>query len=377
VRRLLLLVGGMVFVDTMFFAALTPLLPDYADEFNLSKAGAGLLAAAYPAGALAAGIPGGLATARFGARPIAVLGLLVIAVSTFVFATADSIWLLDVSRFAQGVGSAGAWTAGLTWLVSETPSDRRGQTIGSALAAAIVGALFGPVLGGAAAVVGEPTAFGVAALAAIGLAVWALAMQAPPPTQLQPLSVLVGALRSERIALGIWFVALPALLFGTLSVLAPLRLEVLGFGAVAIGALWLGTAGLEAAVNPWIGRISDRVGRFRPMRVSVLAAAVVTALLPLPGEAYLLAALVVAAGLAFGSFWTPAMSLLADEAEHRGLDYAYAFAVINLAWAPGQALGASGAGALAHLTSDAVPYLLLSVTCLLTFALLWRSASSS
>ena len=56
------------------------------------------------------------------------------------------------------------------------------------------------------------------------------------------------------------------------------------------------------------------------------------------------------------------MSLLADEAEHRGLDYAYAFAVVNLAWAPGQALGASGAGALAHLTSDAVPYLLLSAS---------------
>jgi MFS family permease len=377
VRKLLLLVGGMVFVDTMFFAALTPLLPDYADDYDLSKAGAGLLSAAYPAGALVAGIPGGLATARFGARPIAVLGLLLIAVSTFVFAVADSIWLLDISRFLQGVGSAGAWTAGLSWLVSETPSARRGQTIGTALAAAIVGALFGPVLGGAAAVVGELAAFGAAALLAIALAVWALATPAPPAAETQPLGVLLRALRNERIVLGIWFVALPALLFGTLSVLAPLRLEVLGFGAVAIGALWLGTAALEAAFNPWLGRISDRIGRFRPMRAAVLAAAVVTALLPFPGEAGVLAALVVASGLAFGSFWTPAMSLLADEAEHRGLNYAYAFAIINLAWAPGQALGASGAGALAHLTSDTVPYLLLSATCLLTFGLLWRSRSFS
>jgi MFS family permease len=376
-RKLLLLVGGMVFVDTMFFAALTPLLPDYADDFNLSKAGAGVLSAAYPAGALAAGLPGGLATARFGARPIAVLGLLLIAVSTFVFAAADSIWLLDGSRFLQGVGSAGAWTAGLSWLVSATPSDRRGQTIGSALAAAIVGALFGPVLGGAASIVGDAVAFGTAAVLAVTLAAWALATPAPPRAETQPLAVLVRALRNERIALGIWFVALPALLFGTLSVLAPLRLEVLGFGAVAIGALFLGTAGLEAVLNPWIGRVSDRVGRFRPMRISVLAAAVVTALLPFPGEAKVLAALVVAAGLAFGSFWTPAMSLLADEAEHRGLNYAYAFAVVNLAWAPGQALGASGAGALAHLTSDTVPYLLLSATCVLTFGLLWRSRSFS
>jgi MFS family permease len=377
VRKLLLLVGGIVFVDTMFFAALTPLLPEYADEFNLSKAGAGVLSAAYPAGALVGGVPSGFATARIGARTAAVAGLIVIAVSTFVFATADSIWLLDLSRFVQGMGSSLAWTAGLTWLVSETPADRRGQTIGSAMGAAIVGALFGPVLGGAASVVGQPVAFGAAGVAAIGLAVWALRTQAPPRAAVQPLRVLFTSLGNSRIALGVWLVALPALFFGTLSVLAPLRLEDLGFAAVAIGALWLGTAGLEALVNPLVGRISDRVGRFRPMRVSVLAGSVFAVFLPWPGSAYLLAALVVLASISFGSFWTPAMALLSDEAERQGLDYAYAFALMNLAWAPGHALGASGGGALAHFTSDAVPYLLLALTCLLTFGLLWRSRSSS
>jgi MFS family permease len=377
VRKLLLLVGGIVFVDTMFFAALTPLLPDYADDFDLSKAGAGLLSAAYPAGALVGGIPSGIAAARIGARPTAVAGLVVIAVSTFVFATADSIWLLDVSRFVQGVGSAFAWTAGLTWLVSETPAARRGQTIGSAMAAAIVGALFGPVLGGAAAVVGDVAAFGAAGLAAIALAVWALATPAPPATQPQPLGVLLAALRSRRIALGVWLVALPALVFGTVSVLAPLRLEVLGFGAVAIGSLWLFTAALEAFVNPLVGRISDRIGRFPPLRISLLAGGIICLLLPWPANAYALAGLVVCSGVSFGSIWTPAMAFLSDEAEHRGLDYAYAFVVVNIAWAPGQALGSSGGGALAEITSDAVPYLLLAAACLLTFGLLWRSRSSS
>ena len=74
--------------------------------------------------------------------------------------------------------------------------------------------------------------------------------------------------------------------------------------------------------------------------------------------------------MAFGIFWTPAMSHLTDLAERRGLDYAYGFALVNLAWAPGQALGASGGGALARATSDAVPYLILSALCLLSLALL-------
>jgi MFS family permease len=361
----------------MFFAALTPLLPDYAEEFDLSKAGAGVLSAAYPAGALLGGIPAGLTVARAGARPVAIGGLLTIAVSTFVFATGDSIFVLDVSRFIQGLGSAFAWTAGLTWLVSETPASRRGQTIGSAMAAAIVGALFGPVLGGVAAVVGQAAAFGAAALAAVGLAAWAATIHAPAPSEPQPLDLLLKAIRSRPVALGIWFVVLPGIFFGTLSVLAPLRLEELGFTAVAIGTLWLCTAGAEAIVNPWVGRISDRIGRFRPMRASVGAGAVVALLLPWPGEAALLVPLVFAGGIAFGSFWTPAMALLSDEAEHRGLEYAYVFALINLAWAPGQMTGSAGAGALAHVTSDAVPYLLLSATCLLTFAVLWRSTRSS
>ena len=37
VRRLLLLVSAVVFVDAMLFTALTPLVPGYADEFDLSK----------------------------------------------------------------------------------------------------------------------------------------------------------------------------------------------------------------------------------------------------------------------------------------------------------------------------------------------------
>ena len=58
-RRLLFLVGAVVLVDTMFYAALTPLLPHYAEELGLSKAGAGILAGSYAFGALVGGNPGG------------------------------------------------------------------------------------------------------------------------------------------------------------------------------------------------------------------------------------------------------------------------------------------------------------------------------
>jgi MFS family permease len=94
--------------------------------------------------------------------------------------------------------------------------------------------------------------------------------------------------------------------------------------------------------------------------------------LPWPHQAWLLAFLVVCAGFAFGSFWTPAMSLVTDAAEQSGLEYGYAFALVNIAWAPGQAGGSAIGGAVASATTDAVSYLGLTVLCLATLAALMR-----
>jgi MFS family permease len=377
ISRLLLLVGAIVFVDTMFFAALTPLLPQYADELGLTKAGAGLLAAAYPLGAFLGGIPSGLTAARVGVKPTVVIGLGALAVTSTAFGFADSAWQLDVARLLQGVSSAFAWTGALAWLVGAAPVERRGTLIGSAFGAAIAGALFGPVIGGIASHAGTGKTFSAVAVLAVVLAAWALVSHAARPEERQPLSALGRAVLDRRIQPWIGFVVLPALGFGTLGVLAPLRLSDLGWGSLAISATWLISAGFEAVISPVLGHVSDRHGRLLPIGAGLAASALVTALLPWPGHAALLAVLVVAAGISFGTFWTPAMSGLSDAAEARGLNYGYAFALVNLAWAPGQATGAALGGAVAKATDDAVPYLSLSAICALTLAALWRSTRSS
>jgi MFS family permease len=371
-RQLRLLVGSIVFLDTMFFAALTPLLPHYAERFDLSKAGAGLLAAAYPLGVLAGSIPSGFAAVRLGVKATAAGALVLMAATTVAFGFADSIWLLDSARFAQGVASACAWTAGFAWLLGASAGARRGALIGSTLGVAIVGALFGPVLGAIASTTGTRGAFAVVGAAALALAGWTLATPAPAPSSGQSLALLWSSFRNRRILGGVWLVLLPALLFGTLSVLAPLRLSELGFGAVAIGSVFLVAAGFEAVLAPAVGRVSDRRGLRLPITVGLVASAAATAALPWPDRARLLAGVVVVAAMCFGIFWTPAMSLLTHTGERIGLDYALAFALINLAWAPGQALGSAGGGALARATSDAVPYLLLCGACLLTLVAVSR-----
>jgi MFS family permease len=374
----LLLTGAIVLVDTMFFAALTPLLPHYVHELHLGKAGAGVLQSMYPAGALVAGIPSGMAAARLGVKPTVLIGLSLLAVTTVAFGLADSVWALNLARFLQGISSAFSWTGALAWLVAAAPAGRRGRLIGSAFAAAIAGALFGPVLGAVASFTGTGPAFGAVAGLAIVLAGAAAATPAAAPGSPQPIRALVDALlRNRTIQTGVWLCLLPALCFGTLSVLAPLRLSDLGWGAAAVGATWLVSAGLETVWAPVLGRLSDRHGRLPPLLGALAASALVAFLLPWPRQALLLAFLVVCAGFAFGSFWTPAMSLVTDAAEQSGLDYGYAFALVNLAWAPGQTGGSALGGAVAEKTSDAVPYLGLAVISLLTLAALWRFGSSS
>jgi predicted MFS family arabinose efflux permease len=175
----------------------------------------------------------------------------------------------------------------------------------------------------------------------------------------------------------VWFVVLPALLFGTLGVLGPLQLSQLGFGAIGIGAVWLVTGGLEAVNNVAVGRAADRYGPLVPIRVALVGTVLTTLLLPWPENPYVLAVLIGLAGIAFGTFYTPGMTLLTHAAEERALDYGYAFALVNLAWAPGQSGGSAVGGAIAQATSDAVPYLALSGVALLTLAGLWRSRSFS
>jgi len=364
-----------VFVDMLFFSALTPLLPHYTHTLGLGKTGAGALTAAYPLGVMVGAIPSGAVAARAGVKPTVVVGLSTVALCVVVFGLADHAWQLFAARFVQGTASAFSWTGGLAWLIAAAPVERRGTLIGSAFAAAVGGTLFGPVLGGVASFAGTGWTFTVVGVASLGLVAFAATTPAAPPDDPQPLSALFAAFRDRQLLVCFWLVLLPGLLFGNLSVLVPLRLSHLGYGGAAIGAVFLCTAALESGNNILVGRLSDRRGTTLPILAGLAGSAIFAAVLPWPNRALVLALVVVLASLAFGAFFTPALTLLTNVSEARGLDYGYAFALVNLAWAPGETLGAAGGGGLAHATADAVPYLALSVICIASFALLGRLTS--
>ncbi len=365
-RRLLLLVCTIVAVDTTFFTALTPLLPHFADKYDLSKAAAGLFIATYAAGALLGAIPGGVATSRWGPKAAVLTGLTLMSASSLGFALAGDVWTLSLARFLQGFGSVFSWAGGLAWLIGVAPRNRRGELLGTAMGSAVFGALMGPVLGAIAGLVGVRPAFLIVSAVGAVLIAWAASTPSAAP---EPQRLVEGlrALHGRQIYAGAWLIVLPALLFGVLIVLVPLRLDEFGWGTLAIGAVFLATTALEVVLNPLLGRLTDRRGRLQPVRAALLASIVVSVALAMAGRPLLIVPLVLAAGIAYGAFYTPGLALISDGAEHQGAAKGLAFGLMNAGWAVGAIVGPAVGGALASVAGDAVPYLLMAALCLLTY----------
>lgn len=350
----------------MFFAAIAPLLPTYSDELNLSKTAAGLLSGSCAAGTLIASLPAGWLAGRIGAKRTAMLGLATLAVTSVAFGFAQTIATLDAARFLQGVGGACTWAGGLAWLIGVTPSDRRGQTIGGALGAAVFGVLLGPVIGGAATQTSPELVFSSVAGLAVILLIWAAVTPGATRRRQSSWRELATALTGRGVQLAVWLFLLPALMIGAIDVLVPLRLDALGARGLTIGALFVAAAALEATLNPVMGRLSDTRGRGALLRVGLVGSAAAALLLSLPTSVPMLGIALLAAVLSLAFFWAPAAAQLSEASEASGLDQGFAFGLMNLAWAAGQVAGGAAGGALADLTADAVPYAIIALLCVVS-----------
>ena len=368
-RPLVVLVCAVLFLDTIFYAAITPLLPGFQDDLGLSTVEAGVLAGAYPAGTLIGALPAGWFAARVGVRPAVVFGLAVMAASSVAFGLVESSVLLTAARFVQGIAGAASWAGALGWLAGAAPSGRRGELIGVAFGAALAGALCGPALGALADEVGRAGAFLAVAGAGFALALWGARTPAPAHEP-APLRRALAALGDSRMLAAIWLVTLPGLAFGAIGVLGPLRLDDLGATALVIAVIFTAAGILEMLVNPVAGRVSDRRGRLAPLLAAMGGATVLVLLVPVAGTTLLLGAAILLVNPVIGIVWTPAMALLSDGASDRGVPQGLAFSLSNATWGAGQTIGALGGSVLADAAGLAAPFVALSVLFAATFALL-------
>ena len=365
-RRLLILACAVIFLEVTFFAVLTPLLPVFRRDLGLSEGEAGILAGSFAAGTLVMALPAGWIASRFGPRKAVILGLVGVGVFSTVFGFAERIELLDASRFLQGAAGALMWAGAISWVISAAPRDRRGQVMGTVIAAAVVGELMGAPIGALAYEVGTEIVFSFVLVAA-GILI-AAAMTIPPVAEAagQPVREAAAIVKKSGIGKALVVLAGPSAAFGLVVVLGPLRLDDLGATPWMIAAAFVTGSLIEAIIGPIIGRVSDRVGRKIPYLAGLLMMALAIAMLGLFQPLGLVLTSVVVVAFGAGLAFTPATALITDLATNAGLNQGYASGGANVGWAGGQMLGAVGGGFLTGAAGYLLPALLMVLVLGLT-----------
>ncbi len=155
-----------VLVDLVGFGIVLPLLPFYARDFGADGLQVGLLVTVYSAVQFVMAPLWGRVSDRLGRRPVLILGLLGSALAYVVFARADSLAMLFLSRIVGGIGGSTIPVA-QAYIADVTPPSRRAGNMGLIGAAFGLGFVIGPALGGFLSEVspGAPTAPGYTAAA--------------------------------------------------------------------------------------------------------------------------------------------------------------------------------------------------------------------
>ena len=147
-RPLLVLVCLLVFVDSVGYGLIVPVLPRYSQELGVGDFGIGFLFSVYAMAVLLAGIPLGWMSDRFGRKPFIIFGMLAMSGAFIFYALAEGYWMLVVARALDGLTAAATWSAGLALLGDHYQDEVMGEKMGYAMGAAALGGIAGPLIGG-------------------------------------------------------------------------------------------------------------------------------------------------------------------------------------------------------------------------------------
>ncbi|MGI8713518.1 MAG: MFS transporter [Solirubrobacteraceae bacterium] len=261
---------------------ITVALPSVAHGLGVKGSSTSAVLSAYFAAYALLLIPGGELVDRFGARRLALSGLLLFAVGALAGALVSNFTELLVARVIQGAGAGLVSPAALAGAVSGFPPERRGSALGIWGASAGMSNLLGPLLGGLLTV-----AFGWRA------DWWALvpltAAAAVAIARLVPSVVHAGEggghPAMNRIVLAATVIAALtfAVMIGAFYIAEQYLQRVAGFSALgASGALVL-VALLVGAAAPLAGKLVDRSGEQLPTLLGFVGAGVGLAILGIPG----------------------------------------------------------------------------------------------
>ena len=349
---------------------ITVALPTVAHDLHVTSASTAIILSAYFAAYALLLFPGGRLVDRFGARRIALVGLMVFAVGAAAGAVASNFGLLVGTRVIQGIGAGLVSPAALAGAVSGFPAERRGSALGIWGASAGVANLIGPLLGGLLTVAFGWRADWWALVPLALLAAWAIVRHLPSIVHEVGAGgrqrVLSGQVIAAACVAGLTF----AVMIGTFYLAEQYLQRSVGYSALGASAVLILVALLVGAAAPLAGRLADRRGERLPAVIGFTAAGAGLAILAIPGVSLhgpgTLVALV-PVGIGLGLLFVPTSRAALNSTE--AASHGRASAILSAARLVGAAAGAGLAGvALAGGPSASTTHTALAVgagVCLL------------
>lgn len=138
----------VMFLVMVGFGIIIPVLPFLAEKVGGSPTELGILMAVYSLMQLFFAPMWGRISDRIGRKPVMLIGIAGLALSFFIMAMADSLWVLFVARIVGGILSSANMPTTMAYVADITTPEERGKGMGIIGAATGLGFVFGPAIGG-------------------------------------------------------------------------------------------------------------------------------------------------------------------------------------------------------------------------------------
>ena len=138
----------VMFLVMVGFGIIIPVIPFLAEKVGGSPTELGLLMAVYSLMQLFFAPMWGRISDRIGRKPVMIIGIAGLALSFFIQASADSLWVLFVARIIGGILSSANMPTAMAYVADITTPEDRGKGMGIIGAATGLGFIFGPAIGG-------------------------------------------------------------------------------------------------------------------------------------------------------------------------------------------------------------------------------------
>ena len=309
------------FIIALGYGLIAPVLPQFAQSFNVGVAAAGAVISIFAFSRLAFAPVSGRLVDRLGSRRIYLSGLLIVAGTTGLVAFVGEYWHILLLRLIAGIGSTMFTVSAMGLIVRLSPPEIRGRCSSLYATAFLLGNVLGPVLGAMLTVLGMRAPFAIygAAVFLAALVVW---WRMPASVGVRPTeggrattpmrfreafadsayrSALVGGFANGWLNFGVRVATLPLL-----------AAAIFESGAAYAGLAMATFAAGNAVVQQFSGRAADQVGRKPLILVGLLANGTFTAALGFSDRVWSLLLLSVLAGAGAGLFNPAQQAVLAD-----------------------------------------------------------------